>query len=241
MRKKLAGLYIDLPRHCKHWGHFVTPVPAGLIYYNTSHRLPPDTVACPERSERDVNGNVVHSVEGDIAYDFENHLIRKGGVTAVYDGDGNRVSKTVGWVTTNYIDDDLNPTGYAQVLYEIVNGGVQRHYLYGLSLLEQVSWQSNTWVNNWYGYDGHGSVRFLNDSNGTVLNTYDYDAFGNLVSQTGSTPNNYLFAGEQWDPDLGLYYNRARCLDVRTGRFWGMDTWEFKASRPVTLHLSTRI
>jgi hypothetical protein len=40
-----------------------------------------------------------------------------------------------------------------------------------------------------------------------------YDAFGNLIhsSTTLSTPtlNNYLFAGERYDPDLNLYYNRA--------------------------------
>jgi hypothetical protein len=30
-----------------------------------------------------------------------------------------------------------------------------------------------------------------------------------LIHSTGSTPNNYLFAGEQFDPDLNLYYNRA--------------------------------
>lgn len=46
--------------------------------------------------------------------------------------------------------------------------------------------------------------------NSTVTDTYDYDTFGNLINQTGSTPNNYLFAGEQYDPALGLYYNRAR-------------------------------
>src|SRR5690349_3601973 len=28
--------------------------------------------------------------------------------------------------------------------------------------------------------------------------TYDYDAFGNLIHSTGTTPNNYLFAGEQF-------------------------------------------
>jgi hypothetical protein len=39
---------------------------------------------------------------------------------------------------------------------------------------------------------------------------YDYDAFGNLIHQTGSTPNNYLFAGEQFDPDLGMHFLRAR-------------------------------
>ena len=53
---------------------------------------------------------------------------------------------------------------------------------------------------------------------GTVTDTYDYDAFGNLINPTGTTPNNYLFAGEQFDPDLGLYYNRARYLmSVRAG------------------------
>src|SRR5208282_5489152 len=43
-----------------------------------------------------------------------------------------------------------------------------------------------------YGYDGHGSVRQLTNAAGTVTDGYDYDAFGNLINQTGSTPNNYL-------------------------------------------------
>jgi hypothetical protein len=38
-----------------------------------------------------------------------------GAVTLLYDGDGNRVSKTVGGVTTRYLVYDLNPTGYPQV------------------------------------------------------------------------------------------------------------------------------
>jgi RHS repeat-associated protein len=70
---------------------------------------------------------------------------------------------------------------------------------------------------------------------GSVV-TYDYDAFGNLVHQTGSTPNNYLFAGEQFDPDLNLYYNRARYLNVSTGRFWSMDTLEGVGDEPLSLH-----
>jgi len=66
--------------------------------------------------------------------------------------------------------------------------------------------------------------------------TYDYDAFGNLTHSTGSTPNNYLFTGEQYDPDLGLYYNRARYLNTSTGRFWSMDTSEGDEEDPDTLH-----
>ena len=88
----------------------------------------------------------------------------------------------------------------------------------------------------YYVYDGHGSVRALTDPTGAVTDTYDYDAFGNLIHSTGTTPNNYLFAGEQFDPDLGLYYNRARYLNVTTGRFWSMDAYDGIDQEPLSLH-----
>ena len=69
--------------------------------------------------------------------------------------------------------------------------------------------------------------------------TYDYDAFGNLIHSTGTTPNNYLFAAEQFDPDLGLYYNRARYLNTSTGRFWSMDSFEGDDDDPPSLHKYT--
>jgi RHS repeat-associated protein len=91
-------------------------------------------------------------------------------------------------------------------------------------------------VPNYYGYDGHGSVRYLMDATGAVTDTYDYDAFGNLISSTGTTPNNYLFAGEQFDPALGIYYNRARYYDERQGRFWIADAFEGDPGSPTSLH-----
>jgi RHS repeat-associated protein len=89
---------------------------------------------------------------------------------------------------------------------------------------------------NFYVFDGHGNVRALTDGTGAVTDTYDYDAFGNLIHSTGTTPNNYLFAGEQFDPDLNLYYNRARYLSTSTGRFWNTDTFEGDAIAPISLH-----
>jgi len=62
---------------------------------------------------------------------------------------------------------------------------------------------------SFYGLDGHGSVRFLTTSSGSITDSYDYDAFGILIHQTGSTPNAHLYSGEQFDPNLGLYYQRA--------------------------------
>jgi len=70
---------------------------------------------------------------------------------------------------------------------------------------------------------------------GSVV-TYDYDAFGVLIHSTGTTPNNYLFAGEQFDPDLNLYYNRARYLNTSTGRFWSMDSHDGNDEEPLSLH-----
>jgi RHS repeat-associated protein len=75
-----------------------------------------------------------------------------------------------------------------------------------------------------------------NAMNGSVTYTYDYDAFGNLIHSTGSTYNNYLFAGEQFDPDLGLYYNRARYLNTGTGRFSSMDMFDGDSQAPRSLH-----
>lgn len=69
-----------------------------------------------------------------------------------------------------------------------------------------------------------------------ATDTYDYDAFGNLISSTGTTPNNYLYRAEQWDPDLGLYYLRARYLNPLTGRFMSRDPEDGFIFVPRTLH-----
>ena len=87
----------------------------------------------------DQNGNVTRIASGNtFAYDSENHLISMGGTVALqYDGDGNRVAKTASSGTTRYLVDDLNPTGYPQVVEELVNGAVARIYTYGLQRISQ--------------------------------------------------------------------------------------------------------
>jgi hypothetical protein len=43
----------------------------------------------------DPNGNLLSSGAGSNVYDFENRLVKAGGVKLVYDGDGNRTQETV--------------------------------------------------------------------------------------------------------------------------------------------------
>ena len=153
-------------------------------------------------------------------------------MSMLYDGDGNRVAKTVGSVTTHYLVDDLNPTGYPQVVEELTGSGsgtVARQYTYGLERISENQWTNNTWTPSFYAQDGSGSVRRLTNSARAVTDTYDYDAFGNKINSTGTTTNNYLYRGEQYDSDLGLYYLRARYYNPNTGRFMSRDPEDGRA------------
>jgi len=193
-------------------------MPGGASTYNADDELTTDAY--------DADGNTIGSGANTGAsgyvYDFENHLVQQGGISVVYDGDGNRVKKTVAGVVTQYLVADANPTGYAQVMAEQDSGGnVQAFYVYGSELVSKQP--SSSALTAYYVYDGHGSVRALTNTSGAVTDTYDYDAFGNVLHSTGTSTNNYLFAGEQYDPDLHLYYNRARYLNTNTGRFWTKD------------------
>jgi RHS repeat-associated protein len=206
----------------------VNGVTANAYTYDADDRLGSDTY--------DADGNTINSFGTANTYDFENHMVTDGYVGLMYDGDGDRAGETVGGVTTNYLVDTVNPTGYAQVVDELQNGTVTRAYSYGLERINENQILNSTWAPSFYGYDGHGSVRQLTNSAGAITDTYDYDAFGTLIDSTGSTPNNYLFAGEAYDAALGLYYNRARYLNTTTGRFWSMDTYEGDDQEPLSLH-----
>jgi RHS repeat-associated protein len=61
--------------------------------------------------------------------------------------------------------------------------------------------------------------------------------YGSLIAQTGNnTPNNYLYCGQQWDPDMGQYYLRQRTFNPNTGRFWTVDTYQGNRYDSLSLH-----
>ena len=193
-------------------------------------------------------------VLGTDTYDSFDRLVKRTGATGsvqiTYNGDGEKVAETITQagltVTTTYLVDELNPTGYSQVLEESTNGSLSRVYTFGLELISQDEVLSTTgsqisWTATYYGYDGHGNVRFLTNGAGAITDAYDFDAFGNLlnVSSGGSgssTPNAHLYCGEQFDSAIGQYYLRARVMNPLTGRFWTMDTFEAGSVEPRALH-----
>jgi len=186
----------------------------------------------------DDNGNTVsETLDGDTTtyrYNGRNQLVstnKLGAITSfAYNPNGIRTSKTEGGVTTRYIVDENRD--YAQVLEEVQNHAVQVHYSYGHDLISQ----ERNGAKSFYHYDGLGSTRSLSNSSGVITDTYDYEAFGELLNQTGDTENSYLFTGEQFDAGLNQYYLRARYYNQEVGRFTQMDTWMGNNHDPITLH-----
>jgi RHS repeat-associated protein len=210
----------------------------GFGTYNANDEVSSESYDANRNTTKTANGN-------QYTYDSENHMLTMANgstsVTMIYDAFGNRVAKTVNGVTTQYlVEDDVNPTGLPQVMEELTgfigSGAVARSYTYGLQRISQNQIVQGAWTPSFYGYDGGGSVRQLTNSLGVVTDEYEYDAFGNSFTRSGTTPNNYLYRGEQYDSDLGLYYLRARYYNPNTGRFLSRDPNEGNAYDPKALH-----
>ena len=89
--------------------------------------------------------------------------------------------------------------------------------------LDLISATDGSGVQEYYLTDGLGSTTDLRDEDGDAVADYTYDVFGAILDQSGSSPNEFTFTGEQRDSDSGMYFLRARYYDSATGRFLGQD------------------
>ena len=80
-----------------------------------------------------------------------------------------------------------------------------------------------------YHADHLGSIRYLTDSSGTIVNAYDYDSYGRPMFGTTSFDQPFAYTGREWDATTGLYHYRARSYDAETGRFLQEDPIGFAA------------
>ncbi|MEE8519568.1 MAG: DUF6531 domain-containing protein [Dehalococcoidia bacterium] len=157
----------------------------------------------------DANGNQTSRGGDTFTYDHENRLTQTviGGVTSssVYDGDGLRMSHTENSVTTNYTWDVV--PGLPVVLQDGTNT-----YVYGLDL---ISTTDGAGVQTYSQNDGLGSTTDQTDGSANPTDHYSYDVFGTIRSQSGSSPNYWLFTGEQRDGQPGVASGVQRLpLDV---------------------------
>lgn len=149
--------------------------------------------------------------------------------TYLNNGDGLRMSKTVGSTTTRGAW-DLS----GSLPLQLVEGSTDYVYGPGGMVLEQISGSTTLW----YHHDQAGGVRAISDSMGNVKATYTFDPYGNVKACTGATvtvngsnictgiitvSNPFAFDGQYRDDESGLYYLRARYYDPTTGQFLSRD------------------
>jgi len=184
--------------------------------------------------EYDDNGNLTRKTSlatgnyTQYTYDAENRLttvdeFAAGNPTAAftstyrYDGLGRRIEKVANGQTTRYIYDGED------ILLESDGSNVlQARYTHGPGIDEPIA-VTKGGATYFYHQDGLGSVTDLTDSTGATAKSYAYDAYGNIVDQTGTIEQPYTYTGREFDAESGLYYYRARYYDPATGRFLQKD------------------
>jgi RHS repeat-associated protein len=128
------------------------------------------------------------------------------------------MGKTADAATSTYTWDMAE--GLPLVLAETI-GANTAYWVTGLGgrPLEEIAGDGTVY---YYHTDKLGSTRALSKDDGTVAATYDYDAYGNLTSQTGFLQQ-FRLAGQYTDAESGLQYLRARYYDPATEQFISRD------------------
>ncbi len=171
----------------------------------------------------DNNGNmtsktdIATSLTTTFTYNARNQLTQINGpnltATFRYDGKDRRIEKNINGVITRYIYDEQN------ILQEYDgNNTLQASFSHGPGIDETLYLDSVGSGGFTFTSDGIGSTTELLQG-GNVVQDYVYDAFGNIVSQTGTTTNPFTYTGREYDSESGLYYYRARYYDPDIGRF----------------------
>jgi RHS repeat-associated protein/uncharacterized repeat protein (TIGR01451 family) len=210
----------------------------------------------------DAAGNTTKKVSPtetiDYVYDDANRMVElqtlAGEVTRyAYNHDGIRIRQTrdaTGTAKTTHYLIDPN-TAYAQVIEESEQTGAAAPtltalYAFGDDRIRQYrpaqpgnGSQPGTPAGlRYYHADGLGSTRLLTDETGAKTDHYAYEAFGELDAAVSlqASDNDFLYTGEQLDPNSGFYYLRARYMLARNGRFTQQDKWGGEESKPTTLN-----
>ena len=141
-------------------------------------------------------------------------------VEYLYDADGNR-RKVVDSSGTRYVLYD----GGAPLMELDENKNITAYYVYGAAgVIYKRDISSDSY--EFHHKNALGSVIMLagvTDAGTNIIARYEYDAFGSIRTQAGSSDNTHKFTGKEYDDDVKLYYYGARYYDAYIGRFISRD------------------
>ncbi len=96
----------------------------------------------------------------------------------------------------------------------------------GLVMVETLPSGGGSPVPSFPTYDGNGNITAWVNASGSVIARQRYDAYGNLIEQTGTPPSNYGFSTKSREKVTGFHYYGYRFYDALTGRWPSRDPIE---------------
>ena len=157
-------------------------------------------------------------------------------ITYTYDADGLRSSKTVNNVTTEYywLEGILHGqrTGNEYIIFLYDENGIAYGMLVNNNGTEQYYY---------YLFNAQGDVVGIMNSEGQTVAEYSYDAWGNVLSVTGTQAttigqtNPIRYRGYYYDAETGFYLTGTRYYDPEIGRFISPDTTDVITATPMAL------
>ena len=153
----------------------------------------------------------------EFTYDCRNRLVSTGGVTYAYDAENQRISKTANDIKTSFV---IDTSGALSRILTQETASVTTYYVYGTGLISQ----EQDGKELYYHFNNIGSTEAVTDSDGTIVETYQYGPYGELTSEN-KCGILFLYNGEYGvaTDENGLYYMRARYYNSEIKRFINQD------------------
>ncbi|WP_170007541.1 RHS repeat domain-containing protein [Bacillus fonticola] len=194
--------------------------------YNAANEI---TYTDGVRFQYDANGNLISDGTRIFSYNAKNQLVNvtdNNGLPIAsfeYDHQGFRTKK----MTPTKVENYFYNVGY---LSYITDG--QNNLTFSFTRTATGTpicvndHRNNTVETYFYIRNSHGDVIQLRNNSGSVVASYEYDAFGVLLSPSGSgiaRENPLRYAGYFYDEETELYYLNARYYAPRLARFLTRD------------------
>jgi RHS repeat-associated protein len=120
-------------------------------------------------------------------------------------------------------------SGSEEVADMDANKAALRYFIPGAAIDERVAQVDANGAVTFIHNDKQNSVIAISDTAGNPVVRRGYGVYGETdaaqmtLAAPGTTPHPFGYTGRRWDPDLGLYYYRARWYDPALGTFLQTD------------------
>lgn len=150
-----------------------------------------------------------------------------------YNADGLRLGKRIDNTIVDYFY-------VGDKLVEMTQGSDTLHFTYDAAGASTVTYNGTTY---YYLKNAQGDIVGIVNTSGTVVVSYTYDAWGNVISVTGTMANTLgalnplRYRGYVYDAETGLYYLQTRYYDPSMGRFICVDAFASTGQGPLSSNM----